>query len=197
MKNTTLSQKLKELRSQKGLSQEQLADSAQINLRTVQRIERGETEPRGDTLKRLAIALNITPDELIDWAEHEDNSYLVFFNLSALSFLAIPLMGIIVPLALWFLKKDKIKGLYQNGKFLLNFQITWCLAYYLPRAFFTFAIIFHWQMGSLNLGSNGVIIYTLLIFAFYGINIIYIGLSAYRSYRGRKVFYIPAIPFIR
>lgn len=45
MKNTELAQKIKELRTRKGLSQEKLAETAQINLRTVQRIEAGETEP--------------------------------------------------------------------------------------------------------------------------------------------------------
>lgn len=156
MKTSNLSQKLKELRLRKGFSQEQLADSAQINLRTVQRIEGGETEPRGDTLKRLANALNITPDELIDWAEHEDNNYLVFFNLSALSFIASPLLGVLLPLALWFLKKDKIKNLNTIGKRLLNFQITWCILYYLPHIFFTLMLIFHWELPfpSFGLGER-------------------------------------------
>ena len=91
MKNNDLAKKIKELRTRKGFSQDELAETAQINLRTVQRIESGETEPRGDTLQRLAMALNVTSDELIDWAEREDNSFLVLLNLSALSFLFFPL----------------------------------------------------------------------------------------------------------
>ena len=69
MKNFDLAKKIKELRSRKGYSQDDLAEYSQLSLRTIQRIENGETEPRGDTLKRLAKALNVTPDEMIDWAE--------------------------------------------------------------------------------------------------------------------------------
>jgi DNA-binding XRE family transcriptional regulator len=48
MKNTELAQKIKELRIRKGLSQDKLAEAAQINLRTIQRIE--EVKPsRGET----------------------------------------------------------------------------------------------------------------------------------------------------
>lgn len=52
MKNTELAKKIKELRGRKGMSQEELAEKSQLSLRTVQRIEGGETEPRGDTLHR-------------------------------------------------------------------------------------------------------------------------------------------------
>ena len=126
MKNRQMAQKIKELRNRKGFSQEQLAETAKINLRTVQRIEGGETEPRGDTLKRIAHALNVAPDELIDWIEQEDKLFLVFLNISALCFIAFPLLGIIVPLAIWVLRKDKIKNINETGKRLINFQIT-CL----------------------------------------------------------------------
>ena len=142
MKNIELAQRIKDLRFRRGLSQEKLSETAQINLRTVQRIESGETDPRGDTLKRIAIALNVTPDELIDWTEQEDRGFLVFFNLSALSFIAFPLLGIIVPLAIWILKRDKIKHANEMGKRLLNFQISWCLLIFLVSALVFMGLIF-------------------------------------------------------
>ena len=46
-----LGKRLKELRNRKGLSQEQLAEDSCLSLRTIQRIEKNETVPRGDTLK--------------------------------------------------------------------------------------------------------------------------------------------------
>jgi len=61
MKSTALANKVKELRTSKGLSQEELAVRSQLSLRTVQRIEGNETEPRGDTLKRLSTALSVPP----------------------------------------------------------------------------------------------------------------------------------------
>jgi transcriptional regulator with XRE-family HTH domain len=46
MKNAELAKKIKELRARKGLSQDELATASQLNLRTIQRIESGETEPK-------------------------------------------------------------------------------------------------------------------------------------------------------
>ncbi|BDD08223.1 hypothetical protein FUAX_06550 [Fulvitalea axinellae] len=128
MKETELSRKIKNLRLRKGYSQEELAEHAGLSLRTVQRIENGETEPRGDTLKRLAQALGIGPDELLDWAVEEDPSALLALNLSALCYLLFPLLGVIVPLVIWVFQKDKIRGINEVAKDLLNFQITWVLA---------------------------------------------------------------------
>jgi len=55
----TIGEKILEIRKQKGLTQEELADRAKINLRTVQRIEKNETEPRGNTLKMLCNVLEL------------------------------------------------------------------------------------------------------------------------------------------
>ena len=72
-----LAQRVKELRNRKGISQEILAEESGLSLRTIQRIENNETVPRGDTLKRLAIALDTSPDEIIDWKILEDQNYLI------------------------------------------------------------------------------------------------------------------------
>ena len=50
---------MKTLRLQSGISQDELAALTQLSLRTIQRIENGETAPRGDSLKRIAAALNV------------------------------------------------------------------------------------------------------------------------------------------
>lgn len=66
MENEKLAQGVKDLRKRKGLSQEELAKNAGLSLRTIQRVENGETEPTGETLKRISSALDVTPNELID-----------------------------------------------------------------------------------------------------------------------------------
>jgi len=53
----SIGQKILEIRKRKGLSQEALSDLAKINLRTLQRIEKGETEPQGNTLRNLCNVL--------------------------------------------------------------------------------------------------------------------------------------------
>lgn len=108
MKITGLGDTVKTLRIKKGFSQEKLAADAELSLRTIQRIESGETEARGDTLQRLAVALNVGVNELIAPAENEDKSLLAVLNLSALSFVAFPLFGIIAPLVTWALVRKKL-----------------------------------------------------------------------------------------
>lgn len=53
MKQPELGQKIQELRKQKGLTQEELVDLCNINVRTIQRIEAGEVTPRSYTLKSI------------------------------------------------------------------------------------------------------------------------------------------------
>jgi len=56
---TGIGKRIKEIRIKRGLSQENLAESAKINLRTIQRIENNETTPRGNTLKLIFDVLDI------------------------------------------------------------------------------------------------------------------------------------------
>jgi transcriptional regulator with XRE-family HTH domain len=123
----TIGEKILEIRKQKGLTQEELADLAKINLRTLQRIEKNETEPRGNTLKLLCNVLELNLGDIIDYGKREDNRYLSFFHLSVLSFVLFPLGNIIIPSILWFTKRDKILDLNKQGADLLNFQILWTI----------------------------------------------------------------------
>jgi len=197
MKNTNLAKKIKELRTRKGFSQDELAETAKINLRTVQRIESGETEPRGDTLRRLALALNVTPDDLIDWAEEEDANFLMFVNLSALSFIVFPLLGVIIPMILWLTRKDKVKHLNEMGKRLLNFQITWCFIMFLIYALILSAGIFHLPIPFLRGSIGGMEFMLIIILLMYLINIISIMRNAYISAKGTIVYYRPALRILK
>ena len=197
MKNINLAKKIKELRTRIGFSQDELAETAKINLRTVQRIESGETEPRGDTLRRLALALNVTPDDLIDWAEEEDANFLMFVNLSALSFIIFPLLGVIIPMILWLTRKDKVKHLNQMGKRLLNFQITWCVVMFLIYAFVMSTAIFHLPIPFLRSRMGGVEFLMIIILLMYLVNILLIILNAYRSAQGSVVYYKPALRILK
>ena len=201
MKNLQLAKKIKALRKQKGLSQELLSEKSQLNLRTIQRIEAGETEARGDTLQRLANALQVSSNDLIYWIEEEDRPFLTMLNLSTLSFIAFPLLGIIIPLALWVGKKGKIRDLEKLGKRLLNFQISWCILICLPYIFFAAFQIFHFYVSFLNSLSLLNFGWFEMLFIFipilYLVNILYVLINSYRSYNGKPPVYQPAIPFLR
>ncbi|MFA9189360.1 helix-turn-helix domain-containing protein [Flavobacterium sp. FBOR7N2.3] len=72
MENQNLAQGVKELRKRKALSQDELAKSAGLSLRTVQRVENGETIPTGETLKRIAAVLEVVPDELLGFTSEKE-----------------------------------------------------------------------------------------------------------------------------
>ena len=64
METKNLAKKLKELRILRGMSQEYLAEESRVSLRTIQRIENNESEPTGETVKRIANALDAQLTEL-------------------------------------------------------------------------------------------------------------------------------------
>lgn len=58
--------RLRELRKQKNLSQTELGELAGLHYTHIGRFERGTSRPGGDTLKRLADALGVTSDYLLE-----------------------------------------------------------------------------------------------------------------------------------
>ncbi len=58
-------QKLRNLRREAALSQQELADMAGTTQETISRLERGHHSARGRTLRALAEALGVEPRELM------------------------------------------------------------------------------------------------------------------------------------
>jgi transcriptional regulator with XRE-family HTH domain len=58
MKQPELGKKISELRKAKGLTQEELVEKCNLNVRTIQRIESGEVTPRSYTIRALFEALD-------------------------------------------------------------------------------------------------------------------------------------------
>ncbi len=61
-----IGKKISETRKSKGLTQEELAELSKVNLRTIQRIENNESEPRGKTLILICEVLDIDVEDLIN-----------------------------------------------------------------------------------------------------------------------------------
>ena len=160
MENGKLAQGVKELRKSKGLSQEELAKKSGLSLRTIQRLENGETEPTGETIKRVSTILNVTPSELIDWSGDIEtlkktiktkNEYLHIFD----SKLVIT-------------KTAQINDLVEDyGKSVNNVFKTLMVFFIFIPIFTTLAVIFY------NMGKTGLAIYAgsgtllFLVVAFY------------------------------
>ena len=58
-----LGKKIADLRKAKGLTQEELVDKCNLNVRTLQRIESGEVTPRTYTIRLIFEALDYTLEE--------------------------------------------------------------------------------------------------------------------------------------
>jgi transcriptional regulator with XRE-family HTH domain len=190
LKHRDLAKKVKELRKRSGISQELLAESSGLSLRTIQRIENGETQPTGDSIKKLSSALNVTPNELIDWQVIEDNNTLLLLNLSQLGFIAFPLLGILIPLIIWTSKKDTIKDVDQVGKSILNFQISWTL-------FLFFMLISIFVIDKLQRPIDISLAQTLIAFGvMYFLNFIIVISNTLRYHNGKGIKYKPAFRFL-
>lgn len=132
--------RLKVLREQQNLTQEELSEKSGISARTIQRIEKGK-EPKGYTRRVLAKALEIEENELL-YKEFEQEkpefiedkkeskevvlinySFLKLINLSSIPFILIPPLNIIIPFVLMITMKQKnIKT-----KQLISLQILWTI----------------------------------------------------------------------
>lgn len=67
----TLGSKIKMLRTDKGLTQKDLADEIHVTFQTISKWENDENEPDISTLKKLAKLFNVTVDFLIDQEDQE------------------------------------------------------------------------------------------------------------------------------
>jgi len=200
MKNKELAQRIKTLRNRKGFSQEELSEKTGLSLRTIQRIENGETEPRGDSLKKLAFALDVSSDEIIDWTLQDDTGFLTSLNLSALSFIVIPIFGILVPLIIWISKKDKIRKLNETAKDLLNFQITWTMTLFVGFIGIVLSLIIKMKTtGFIDAGTiiSGQVMTLVFIVVMYFYNLTIIIINSVRVNINRNVSYYPRIRFLR
>ena len=195
MTNKELAQKIKKLRVRKGFSQEELSERSGLSLRTIQRIENGETEPRGDSLRRIAFALDVTSDEITDWTLQDDKGFLMILNLSALSFIISPVLGILIPLIIWISKKDKIRHANDIATELLNFQITWVIFLF----FMIYGVIFGSIFFKIRLPNiaNTALLYLIFKGLMYSYNFVLIIINTFRINNEKKVRYLPSIRFIR
>lgn len=163
-----IGQKIKDVRKKKGLSQEELAESAKINLRTIQRIENNENEPRGKTLNLICEVLDLNTDDILDYGMQPDKNYLIYIHLSVLLGLFIPTGNIIFPFMLWITKKEKITDLKETGANIINFQIIWTFFAFFALIIGAILKFQHISFGSFTSTSSPLFIWAVL----YVINIL-------------------------
>ena len=118
MNQPDLGLKITELRQQKGLTQEKLAEYCDVSTRTIQRIESGEVEPRSFTRNSLSNILDF------DFGKENTNNQSFWL---ALIHMSSVFCFVFIPLLLWSWKKDQSYKIDRQGRDVLNFQITFML----------------------------------------------------------------------
>ena len=68
--------RIKELRKERSLTQEKLAELIGIDTRNLIKIENGQTFPRVNTLDKLIEVFDITPDEILKTDHLKNTEYL-------------------------------------------------------------------------------------------------------------------------
>ncbi|WP_430813587.1 helix-turn-helix domain-containing protein [Carboxylicivirga sp. RSCT41] len=116
---------IKELRTKKGMTQEELADKTEVSTRTIQRIENGEVDPQAYTLQMIAKALDVEydlfineePEENKEVTKSNDTHWLAMLHLSSIVPLVFP------AILIWKHKKNTVSGMAQQYRVVMSIQL--------------------------------------------------------------------------
>ena len=126
MKQQTIRENLVYQRKLKGFTQDELSEKTTVGVRTIQRIEKGEVQPHLQTVKLLAVGLDIDVNQLIvlDNPKEEIIQRKWMLMLHAIPFfgLIIPFGSILFPIFLWIHKANDNKTYDTHGRAVVNFH---------------------------------------------------------------------------
>ncbi len=128
MKQQTLKENLVYQRKLKGFTQDELSERTTVGVRTIQRIEKGEVQPHLQTVKLLAVGLDVEVEDLIvlDNPNEEvvKRKWMLLFHGTPFIGLIIPFANVLIPLFLWISKAEDNKIYDAHGRAVVNFHCT-------------------------------------------------------------------------
>jgi len=175
---------IKKLRKEIGLTQLDLANKTGLSLRTIQRLEKENNQPKGHSLKMLSKVFDMEASVLQEKYQTEnqtkvaDKLSIKLINLSALAFFVIPFGNLIFPFVVWS-KKRKSKIVDKIGRQIINFQLIWTITLCFLLCISPFI--------NINLPFTFPLILIVLFIAI-GINIAIIYTTAFMIQRGKNNF---------
>lgn len=185
MENNTIGKNLVYQRKLKGYSQKELSERTEVTVRTIQRIEKGDVQPHLQTVKLLAVALDVEVEDLIPMEDPKEESiqkkWLILLHGTPILGFILPLCNVLFPLFLWIHKREDNPIYNRHGVKIINFQIS-ALLFYIA-AFIALFTIEKWGF----IFFISIIPLCLLIVL---INIIY-------AVKDHKCYYPFAIPFLK
>lgn len=140
-----LHQKIAVARKKKGFTQEQLAEMANVTVRTIQRLESGESVPRPYTIKAIAAALDTTfetltadvPETAVAGASNvtvsrvgagQEKYFLEMLCLSCFSYLVVPLVHFLIPAYLLKGSGQEHHAVVAFARLVIRRQVYWAVA---------------------------------------------------------------------
>ncbi|MTI31815.1 serine hydrolase, partial [Xanthovirga aplysinae] len=135
MKTQSIAKNLVYQRKLKGYTQEELSGKTTVTIRTIQRIEKGEVSPHLQTIKLLAVALDIEVDDLLTLENPKEEAiqkkWLLLMHGTPILGFVLPIFNILLPLFLWIHKREDNPIYNHHGIKVINFQISISLLYIL------------------------------------------------------------------
>lgn len=163
------------LRKQKGLTQESLAEKAHVTVRTIQRIEAGE-DVSNETLKSVSNALSVTISELFEFVESKEKE--------------VELMDISKEQQKQINYRNNEINVYRVLAIGITFLMLGCLSVFIDRSSGSLHKMYYVMWISLLLISIGLIRYLLNIHLSQKLDIKYpmsVGIEKRRSYNREPV----------
>lgn len=161
MKNQSISGNLIYQRKLKGYTQEYLSEKSSVGVRTIQRIEKGEVQPHLQTVKLLAVGLDINVDDLIVIENPKEETiqrkWMFLLHGSPFFGFIIPFANVLFPLLIWIYKAEDNKIYDKHGRSVINFHSTISLLFVISLlAFFPFP-------GMNFFGTAAVVLYGITV----------------------------------
>ena len=197
MDKSSIAKKIIHYRKLKGITQETLAEATGLNVRTIQRIEAGEVDPRLYTLKSIADALDVSMEELLPEPTQHELNQIAILHITPLGFFLFPVMGnVLLPFIFWMLKREEVNGINKHGKDILNGQLTYSLVLgVLIVLFLVFAFLPALFPGSHAVSYRFFMYFPIYIIAGMLLSVIIFGIfpavNAYRVYSGKQAWKYP------
>lgn len=130
MDKSTIAKKIIHYRKLKGMTQETLSEITGLNVRTIQRIEAGEVDPRMYTLKSIADGLGVNLEELLPEPSQHELNQIAILHITPAGFFLFPVFGnVLLPFIFWMLKREEVNGINRHGKDILNGQLTYSIVF--------------------------------------------------------------------
>jgi transcriptional regulator with XRE-family HTH domain len=166
-------------RKAKGLTQQELATLTKVDLRTIQRIESGKSNPRAYTIKAIENALCFKFESKTDQGKQDSSHFLRLFCLSCFSYLVIPYIHFLIPNYLLNRCGEQSPEVRSFAKKVIQEQIYWVIAtilVFVVLLMINFSIRYYFN-------STHYISYLVPFFGMYALNVILIGNRLHKARR--------------